>query len=274
MTADDLRAKIAAMPYMTPANQGEYTYENPNTGVYCMVGNERVAEPAKGFRSLDMAFMVNYARPAFFAEELFAMIAGVASENGLLLDNEQSGRPAKFDADKMTKEWLRTNDKFVREVVIKRGADSEAARQPRTAAMEQWRFLYNLDQQQAQIGEAVYVARLFYFADEAGKLVTAATWPDCIPIVVPPHTDYLIGMQTKKKWFKTEQVQHGMFKVARLLTEFPGAFQKQKDGSFMLGQAEADKIREEVLSLKPDLAPGVMPGTAISPDRIIDVPAA
>lgn len=271
-TADNFAERLASYPNIQPNGDGEFLYENEDTGVYCTIGNDPPEEAVKGYTSLDMSFVINYLRPSFFGLELFNFVEAVVDDD-IYIDNEQEGAPAKFDRQKMYSEWLDANDKGYEAIFKQSGRDEPSgyAYQPRNISQKQWKFLYQLNDLQETSGD-VYIARLFHFISPLQTVVTAVAWPDCIPIIIPPSADYFIVMENKKKLFKQVTVQHGMIKLETMLRHFGDSFTKQSDGSYSISKQRADAIRQQVMALSPDLKPGTHPGTPISVDKIIDTP--
>ena len=278
-TAKDLQAFLNVQPHFRPEQNGEYVYENENTGVYFVVGNEPVERPASGLRSLEKAFIVNYGRAEFFVLEAFPVIADICNKLGLLVDNEQEGKPRKVNAAQLHKEWLHTNDSFLREMAQKHDSEETgAAYMPRKASNELWRFLVGKEAlQDKMVAEEkdVYVAQPLFFRDREYKVVTAVAWPAAIPIVIPPHTDFLLLMtDTQKRLFRaTGPKPIGYVTMSHLLELAGGSFVRHKDGSLELSQAEADRIRGKVMAMQPDIGANQSPGKPLSQDHVIDVKA-
>jgi hypothetical protein len=279
-TTEDLRAFLLEAPHFRDVQNGEFEYLNESTGVYFVVGNEPVEQPVKGFRSLDMAFTVSFGRAEFFALEVFPVIEDVCNKLGLLIDNEQQGKLQKPKSEQLHEKWLKVNDGFLKRLQKEHadsGDDLGVAYMPRKASNELWRFLFGKESLQAELieqGLDVYVAQPLYFREkETNKVVTAVAWPECIPIVLPPHTDYvyLIG-EAKKRFFSSSPGKMlGYVSIEHVLEVAGDAFTKRSDGSLQILPADADKIRKNILGMQIDIPPDQSPGQPIAQDLIVDV---
>lgn len=273
VTSESLRKHLRAQPnFKEVGDKGELMYENDATGVYFMLGNEPVIEPANGYRSLEFAFIINYLRPGYFGLEIFPVISQACSDLDLLLDNEQQGNPKKYTQDALYKEWLNTNDAALNSGQMQ--PSDKVALTSRKSLNELWEF--NLKRRQLEIELLkkhldIYVARLLYFRNaKDSKLVTAAAWPDCIPIILPPHTDYVFMMQKRKGLFKSGHDIKGYISVKRLQKEFPELFKLRADGSLVTHNAFARKNSKAILSTAPDLPADTDTFKPVTSDHIKD----
>ena len=276
-TTEDLRSCLQGEPHFRSVENGEFAYENENTGVYFVVGSEPVERVAKGFRSLEMGCIVNYGRAEFFALEIFPVIASICNKLGLLVDNEQEGKPRKVDVAQLHKAWLQTNDGSMRQMQQEHDMDEmDLAYMPRKASNELWQFLLKKDELQNTMtadGKDVYVAQPLFFRGDDNQVVTAVAWPAVIPIVLPPHTDFVFLMsEARKRFLSAPRPQPLGFVSLEHVLEISGrAFVRHKDGSLELSQQESDRIRSKILGMALDLGPEQLPGRPMSQDRIIDV---
>lgn len=279
ITAEAVQSFLKTQPHFQPAENGEFVYQNEDTGVYFVVGNEPVEHAAKGFHSLDISFTVNYGRPEFFALEIFPVIAAICDKLGLLLDNEQAGKPQKIDVTQLHKAWLQTNDSFMRQLQKQHDPEETGlAYMPRKASNELWRFMLDKEKLQNNMttnGQDVYVASPLLFRDQNNQVVAAVAWPAAIPIVIPPHTDFALLMTgpQKRLLFASSPKPLGYVTIKRLLEVVGDSFVHHKDGSIELSQAEADKVRSRVLGLPPDFDAKHLLGKPLAPDHIVDVKA-
>jgi hypothetical protein len=212
------RAKILAYFSSRPhykIDPPQVLYGNEDTGVYFhfeMRDENKREEP----EHYPIAMNMNYFRPSYFVLEAEPEVTAFVRKFDLIVfDPQMHGMgTGEYDPELLKSGWHHGNE-FAYSVMLrdpKKSKNSSSMLPPKRAAdvwslpsaslLKAWSW--NLSQQAAQgrLGETKFVPRVMFVLLE-GNVVTAAIWPDGIPIAVP-DVDYLIVPRKKLAPRRTE----------------------------------------------------------------------
>jgi hypothetical protein len=171
-------------------------YENKDTGVYfsfelqeeCESDDDDAEDAQQHF---PVALNVNYLRPSYFVFEVEPEVSAFVRYFDMQVsDPQMEGMgEGEYDAEKLLSGWNCGNE-FGYTAVLKEEINRTGLAHLPTAQLHNvWRWNFQRSQLQARVGESKFVPRIM-FLDIGGVTVTAAVWPDGIPVVVT-QVDYL-----------------------------------------------------------------------------------
>jgi hypothetical protein len=168
-------------------------YKNEDTGVYFLFEWQEPAEVEDDeMREFVVALNINYFRPSFFVLEAEIEVTKFVRHFDLLVSDPQiqGMGDGEYDASKLISGWNEGNE-FGYASILRDPASQEGVIGITTQKLvDSWRWNFEKTQIQAVFGESKFVPRIIYLLLDS-KPVTAAVWPDGIPIVVP-KVDYFI----------------------------------------------------------------------------------
>lgn len=203
----------------------QWTYQNEVTRVYFYIAElekEEIDGPGRyefpDFEPVGFDFSVNFMRPEFFGRESFMFLEKMLNELDLYVLNPQSEtdiEPYKPSMEALYENWAITN----REASI-RNFDVNTCYLSPEKSDEIWRYNYQRDALQEEIGEDQFVSKIFlYKRNDNAEIVTLFTWSDSIPNVFPP-AEYVIIYKTYKTLLGKKKTKRGIISYDTFLKVF------------------------------------------------------
>lgn len=259
------------LPYNISKSTRQWTYENPDTGVYFIINWN---DPEKGDDPDDLHFVcsINFFRPQFFGMEVFPIIEKIIDDLQLLIVNPQDRNdpdtPRIFERGYLQHQWIILNDKFSAESFN----EYSLSYLPQEQSNAMWWFQLHRQEIEDNLAKDTYVANCLVVKKTAdNKLYTACSWPDHIPIILPP-VDYVVIKRKVRKLFKTVE-ESGFVRfdiMMKNLGHFFNAFDHSVPGLLALTQAQADKMEKAFNALPIESCVSDF-GTIVSVDKFVNV---
>lgn len=170
-------------------------YDNEDTGVY-FVFELQTEEPLeedddKPLEHFPVVLNINYLRPSYFIFEAEPEVTAFVKYFDLLVfDPQMEGMDeGEYNIEKLLSGWNRGNEFGYTSILKDKNNRSSIFHLPAEQLQNAWRWNRSRSQVQARVGESKFVPRIM-FMNLGGSTVTAAVWPDGIPMLVT-HVDYL-----------------------------------------------------------------------------------
>lgn len=169
---------------------GQAWYSNETTGVYFVfeIGPGPDLDPDEKPPAEDLepvAFNINYFRPHFFGLEAEPELSAFVERFDLLvsdLQNQGMG-DGEYSAAGFLKGWNAGNE-FGYRAVLTEQDQSNFHSLPASILESYWRWNYTRDSRQEELGDQLYIPRIFFF-EYQGLLRTGIAWADAVPILLP-----------------------------------------------------------------------------------------
>jgi hypothetical protein len=205
----------------------EFTYRNPETGVY---GYFDLYDPlqcpplttAQGLRSSGLTITLNLLRPSFFALELMPVIEQLCRRLGLVVIDPQSDihQIEEADADRLAQRWNARNQGLVRYLAQRPGLRILRPYLSLSHSLESWKFCFERRKYQERLGAAVLVPLVRFAADEARHVQRVVDWrqpgASAMSQVFPP-CDYIALAASPQnvpvKYLRTSEVLDSLKEV-------------------------------------------------------------
>jgi hypothetical protein len=254
-------------------SESQAWYSNEITGVYfCFdIGHlEPDPEaPPRAPNTAPIAFNLNYFRPHTFGLEAEPEVAALVNKFDLSVSDPQvSGMgEGPFDAEGFLRGWNAGNLLGYR--VALQDQPISAFRSMSAADLESiWRWNFTREQRQAEVGDSVYVPRVFIF-ELAGQLHTGIAWADAVPILLPVVGLILVPrdrLAPRRGLRKSKDIALLRWsEVERIVRQFPRSLQHLP--AHMLDYVEAPKDLEQLVRSKETNAEKV---TGVNPGEVLD----
>ncbi|MFW5965970.1 MAG: hypothetical protein ACOCV2_00570 [Persicimonas sp.] len=131
-----------------------------------------------------IAVRLNLVRPAFFAHEIMPLVTELADRFELAIFDPQTGAEEVDRTDELIVSWRRSNAEAIQK--LRAQSDEEGGRtMPEQKAMAWWRYMYNKQTLQEQVGKEVFAPSLLILETPDGDLVTGIVWSDGLPQLFP-----------------------------------------------------------------------------------------
>ena len=200
---------------LTPVNENgnQWFFENEDTEVYYSfetsdpdedVETEDLPDSFKYFVNTGIAFNLNFIRPSFFGLEAFIFVETFINELDLFVMNPQGDddSPSKPSKKFLFENWNKTNTWASKEQF-----DDASLFYPIDKSNRVWKYNYNRQQIQDEIGEDYFVSKNFFFKETlTNRVVTLSMWTEHIPNVLPMSDYYLLGRKYKKLFRAVEDM--------------------------------------------------------------------
>ncbi|GAB4060880.1 hypothetical protein [Uliginosibacterium sediminicola] len=183
-------------------NRPNYKYEgaqawygNEDTGVYFVfelqteqAPEENDDEPIEPF---PVALNINYLRPSYFIFEVEPEVTAFVKNFDLLVSDPQveGMGDGEYNAEKLLSGWNYGNEFGYTSILKDENNRSGVSHLPAAQLQSAWKWNWSRSEVQTRAGESKFVPRIM-FMNLGGSTVTAAVWPDGIPVVVT-RVDYL-----------------------------------------------------------------------------------
>lgn len=170
-------------------------YGNEDTGVYFVFELQTEQSPEEDddepIEHFPVALNINYLRPSYFIFEAEPEVTAFVKHFDLLVsDPQMEGMgDGEYNAEKLLSGWNCGNEFGYTSILRDENNRSSISHLPTEQLHNAWRWNWSRSQVQARVGESKFVPRIM-FMNLGGSTVTAAVWPDGIPVVVT-HVDYL-----------------------------------------------------------------------------------
>ena len=170
-------------------------YGNEDTGVYFVFELQTEQPPeVDGDEPLEyfpVALNINYLRPSYFIFEAEPEVTAFVNHFDLLVsDPQMEGMgDGEYNAEKLLSGWSCGNEFGYTSILRDESNRSGIAHLPAEKLHNAWRWNWSRSEVQARVGESKFVPRIM-FMNLGGSTVTAAVWPDGIPVIITP-VDYL-----------------------------------------------------------------------------------
>jgi hypothetical protein len=165
-------------------------YSNEDTGVYFAFehGDQADDSDSEGESEGELspvAFNLNYFRPHAFGLEAEPEVAAFVDAFDLTVhDPQMSGMgDAEYSRDGFLRGWNAGNE-FAHRALLAQNPTHPYLTLPASQIETYWRWNFERDERQEQVGEAGFVPRIFFF-DFDGEVKTGAAWGDGIAILLP-----------------------------------------------------------------------------------------
>ena len=206
LTAAAFSAYFRQRPHVT-LHGNDAHYQNEDTGVYFSFAfRDAVAgDPDDASDAYPVAFNINYFRPSFFILEAAPEVAALVAHFDMAVQDPQVGGmgDGEFDVGLLEAGWAAGNAFACTSILQQPHADEAVMALPTAKLLKAWQWNLHRSALQTQLGEATFVPAILFFTD-AGRPITAATWPDGIPIALP-EVDCLLVVRDRlapRQWHK------------------------------------------------------------------------
>jgi hypothetical protein len=260
---------------LTEDNQGDWVYQNEDTGVYCIFSlyeeesfdqeeEEGGEEEHQGYKCIDLTFSINFFRPQFFGLECFPLVMKIKDAFDLHIESPQSGELfSSPNFEILFNEWSALNQRYSLEYA----AELDLQYLPIKKSNNSWRYNYQRVELQRILDENYFAPKIFYLKmKDSTEVHTAAVWPDLIYSVLP-SVDYLI-ISKKKGWLWRVET---MNVVARSTVEkeFSKFIRKDTNGYDVI-EGQGNSIAKDKYRNLNDLGELKNVGTGIGINTIIN----
>lgn len=171
-------------------NESQAWYANEDTGVYFTFDFSEdandVAEASDDVPPLlPVAFKLNHLRPSAFGLEAAPELAAFVQRFDLLVSDPQISGMGDGDYSEagFLRGWNAGNAVGYRSLASDE-ARPDALTLPTSQIESLWRWNFDRNKRQDQVGEGAFVPRVFFFND-GGRVLTGVAWADGIPILLP-----------------------------------------------------------------------------------------
>ncbi len=215
-------------------------YSNEDTGVYFVfeLHTEQQLENCDDEVSeyFPVALNVNFLRPSYFILEAEPEVTAFVRYFDLLVsDPQMEGMgDGEYNTEKLLSGWNCGNEFGCTAVLKSKNNRSGVFHLPTEQLHQAWRWNLSRNQVQARVGESKFVPRIM-FMNLGGSTITAAVWPDGIPVVVT-RVDYLCiprkELAPRKFFRKKEDITFVAWDVALPILSKHGT--QNEDGSISL----------------------------------------
>jgi hypothetical protein len=225
----------------------------------------------ENFTNLNFSCSINFFRPRFFGLEIFPLIEKFISDLDLFVldpqDEVDPNSPRKFEKDYLKNQWIRHNDG----VTLAHFKELNFEYFPLEKSNQIWWYLSQRKELQDKLVDDSFVCGYFLLkSKEDGKIYTATTWTQHIPIVIP-LVDYVIIQKKYKKLFKTVE-ESGLVKYSTIMSEFKDNFKPFKHeipDLMTINQIDSDKIADRFNKLEiwksiKDFGTGIAKGGVVN----------
>jgi hypothetical protein len=193
-------------------NGKQACYSNDDSGVYFVFeyaegnSNGEQEEPMDS-SLLPISFNLNYYRPHIFGLEAEPELAAFVAHFDLTVSDPQMGGmgDGEYSKDGFLKGWNAGND-FGYLAILKNDRPQKILTMPSATIEVLWRWNYQRRARQEELGDRVFVPRIF-FIDAGGMVRTTVAWADGIPILLP-EVDFVIVPRQRlapRRWFRSRQ---------------------------------------------------------------------
>ncbi len=171
-------------------------YGNEDTGVYFVFELQTERESVENDDDdapeyFPVALNINYLRPSYFIVEAEPEVTAFVKHFDLLVSDPQTDGmgDGEYNADRLLSGWNCGNEFGYAAILKDENNRSELSHLPTEQLHNAWRWNHSRSQIQESVGESKFVPRIM-FMNLGGSTVTAAVWPDGIPVIVT-RVDYL-----------------------------------------------------------------------------------
>lgn len=248
-------------------------YGNEDTGVYFVFelqaelpSEDNDNEPLAHF---PVALNINYLRPSYFIFEAETEVTAFVKHFDLLVsDPQMEGMgDGEYNAEKLLSGWNCGNKFGYSSILGDENNRSGLSHLPTEQLHRAWRWNLSRAQVQTRVGESKYVPCVM-FINLGGLTVTAAIWPDGIPVVIMP-VDYLCVPRKElapKKFFRKKE-DTTFVAWAKALPVLIENGTQNEDGSISLNYMTAPPDVVKFVQSLPTESRAV---TRLSADRVLD----
>jgi hypothetical protein len=235
LTLQDIEEYIDAnIPHTETDESGQRLYWNDATEAHFALDfadddeEDDICKENPDFETTGLSFSINFIRPYYFGLEIFPIIEEMVEKLDLYVFNPQNSgddeTPQKYRKDELRLDWSERNDR----ITIRMQDQINPIYFPREKLNQIWKYLYGREELQKRLGENVYASGYFFLQNRKdGKISTATTWTEHIPVVLPP-VDYVIIQKRYKRFFKTVK-EDGLVTYSELMEKF-GKYFKPFEG--------------------------------------------
>ncbi len=187
-------------------------YANEDTSVYFTFDfsedGDDVAEASDDVLPLlPVAFNLNYLRPSAFGLEAALELAAFVQRFDLLVSDPQISGMGDGDYSEagFLHGWNAGNAVGYRSLASEQ-ARPDALTLPTSQIESLWRWNFDRNKRQDQVGEGAFVPRVFFFND-GGRVLTGVAWADGIPILLPVVDLVLVPRDrlAPRKWLGSQK---------------------------------------------------------------------
>jgi hypothetical protein len=161
------------------------------------------ADPAR----LPVSFNLNYFRPHPFALEAEPEVAAFVAQFDLTVSDPQTSGmgDGEYSREGFLRGWNAGNA-FAYRALLSHDAAQPVLTLPAAQIEASWRWNFDRNGRQAQIGDTVFVPRIFFF-DVDGEARTGVAWGDAVPIFLPLVDLVLVPRQrlAPRRWRRAKE---------------------------------------------------------------------
>jgi hypothetical protein len=269
------------LPFNISESSRQWHYQNPQTDVYFLIDwaepqsdydNEYTDEPEelKDYVSLNFYVTINFARPSFFAYEIFPVLEQVLHPIDIWVLNPQGENvlPERWNSTNLQKSWTDNNVWAVG--ALSRDVDLKYL--PLEKSGYVWSYQWHRQALIDSITEDIYVPDIFILDQNTNhQLCTAITWTSHIPTILP-EVDFILMRKEYTRFFKkvTENGIIAYSEVIRQLKHYFEDFNHEVPHLKVLHQANADRMAKafNALPMSKDMN---LVGKLVKLDGFVDV---
>lgn len=168
-------------------------YSNEETGVYFSFDYGEPESDDAWLPRLPVSLNVNYFRPHTFGLEAQLELALFVKRFELtVVDPQKSGMgEGEYSQEGFLRGWNAGNE-VAYEALVERNPTATYPSLPAAKLEAVWLWNYSVPTRQRNVGDNVFVPRIFFVALPQGPPLTAAVWGDGIPVLLPDVDFYFL----------------------------------------------------------------------------------
>lgn len=252
--------------YKAEGNQA--WYQNEDTGVYFVFELQDEAEHEEG-EYFPVALNVNYFRPSFFGLEAEPEARGFVDSFNLTVSDPQTNGmgDGEYSSELFIGGWNHGNEFGYSAILSEQENREDLVSLPTDDLIRAWRWNRNRSELQRELGGSRFVPRVMFMLI-GDRPVTAAVWPDGIPIAVP-RVDYFFvpRKELAPRRFLRRVEDHTLVSHDEVLPVFRKFATTRFDGTLVLDYVNAPK---EIKSFVEALPGNEREVTGVSADKVLD----
>jgi hypothetical protein len=249
-------------------NMPQAWYQNEETGVYFVFELSQGDEIEEGEEQYAVSLNINYFRPSYFILEAEPEVTAFVKHFDLLVSDPQTDGmgDGEYSADLLIRGWNHGNAFGYSAILNDPANRPDVKHLPTDILKKSWSWNLQRVALQNELGESVFVPKIIYLVMD-GKPVTAATWPDGIPIAVP-EVDYFIVPRKElapRKFFRRVEDHTFISYVAAL--PILEKYRSQENSKFILGY---DAPPKDVVDFVQNIPRVQLVISGVAPDSMLD----
>lgn len=265
--AGQFEAYFSKRPNYT-VNLPQAWYQNEETGVYFVFELAPASDGEELEQEYPATLNVNYFRPSFFILEAEPEVTAFVRHFDLTVSDPQleGMGEGEYEPALLIRGWNHGNAFGYSAILKDPKTRSETKHLPSDVLKRSWSWNLQRRFLQGALGDSVFVPKIMYLVLD-GEPITAATWPDGIPIAVP-EVDYFIVPRKElapRKFFRAVE-DHTFVSYATALPVLEKHRSRGRPDFVLSYESPPADVIEFVRGL-PKVQPNVQ---GMAPDSVLD----